>query len=243
VGFASGFPLAAVCSLFGEIRSKKMADYVLVQGGSISTDTWNRLTNRNEYPDGDHLGGEYWKYNVAGLEKRGHRVYAPTLKDENVNNLSDHVAQVCSIMLTADLKNVILVGHSYGGMVITGVADRMPERIGVLAYLDADYPDPGQSLFDILEAAGFNPVEVVEGAPVAYTEKLFYNPENLKPLSKAYILCTESEFRPATDLMVQKINFDEKDWDYFELPTNHLPQATMPDRLTELLLGLEKLNK
>ncbi|MBN2255925.1 MAG: alpha/beta fold hydrolase [Deltaproteobacteria bacterium] len=218
-----------------------MADYVLVPGGSISTDTWNRLTNRNEYPDGEYLGGKYWKYIAAGLEKRGHRVCAPTLKDENVNNLSDHIDQVCSMILTADLKNVILVGHSYGGMVVTGVADRMPERIEMLVYLDADFPDPGQSLFDILEAAGFNPVEVVEGDPVAYTEKLFYNPENLKPLSKAYIVCTESEFRPATDLMVQQIDFDDRNWNYFELPTNHFPQATMPDELTELFLGFEKL--
>jgi len=220
-----------------------MATYVLVMGGNISTDTWNKLTQQNEYPGGGHLGGEYWKYNVIGLERQGHRVFAPTLKDENTNNLSDQVEQICALIVKEKLKKVILVGHSYGGMVITGVASKIPERIGLLVYLDADFPDPGQSLFDILTIAGFNPEEVVGGNPIAYTEKLFFDPEKIKSLSKAYILCTESEFRLATNLAIQKINFNNKEWSYFELPTSHIPQATMPDRLTEVLIDLEKLSQ
>ena len=65
------------------------------------------------------------------------------------------------------------MGHSYGGMVVTGVASKITERIRLLVYLVADLPDPGQSLFDILTIAGFNPEEVVGGAPIAYTEKYF----------------------------------------------------------------------
>ena len=220
-----------------------MANYVLVQGGNISTDTWNKLTKQKEYPDGGYLGGECWKYTVAGLERGGHRVFAPTLKDENINNLSDHIEQICALIVKEKLKKVILVGHSYGGMVITGVASKITERIGLLVYLDADYPNPGQSLFDILTIAGLNPEEVVGGTPVAYTEKLYFNPEKIKSLSKAYILCTESEFRSVTDLVIKKINFNNKDWSYFELPTSHFAQATMPDRLTEILLDLEKLSQ
>jgi len=172
-----------------------MANYVLVQGGNISTDTWNKLTKRNDYPDGEYLGGEYWKHIVTGLEGQGHHVLAPTLKDENTSDLSAHIEQIRSLIIKENLKTVILVGHSYGGMVITGVADKIPGRIGQLVYLDADYPDPGQSLVDILRTAGFNPEEILDGNPMAYTEKLYFDPEKLAPLSKTYILCTQSEFR------------------------------------------------
>ena len=220
-----------------------MANYVLVHGGNVSTDTWNKLTNSNEYPNGRYLGGECWKYSVIGLEQHGHQVFAPDLKDENICNLSGHIEQICSLILNKNLNNVILVGHSYGGMVITGVASKIAERIKILVYLDAAFPDPGQSLFDILKIAGFDPQKVVDGIPLAYTEKLFYNPDKLKPLSKAYILCTESEFSSVTNIMIQKINFDSKDWSYFELPTNHFAQATMPKELNNILISLSKLNK
>ena len=220
-----------------------MANYVLVHGGNVSTDTWNKLTNNNEYPNGKYLGGECWKYNVIGLKQHGHKVFAPDLKDENTFNLSDHIGQICSLILNEDLNNVILVGHSYGGMIITGVASKISERIKTLVYLDADFPDPGQSLFDILKIAGFDPQKVVDGTPPAYTEKLFFNPDKLKSLSKVYILCTESDFSSVTSIMIQKINFNYKDWRYFELPTNHFAQATMPDELNKILIGLSELNK
>jgi pimeloyl-ACP methyl ester carboxylesterase len=59
-----------------------------------------------------------------------------------------------------DLEDVILVGHSYGGMVITGFAARMAKRIRRLVYLDAALPDPGQSLFDVLASGGVDPMSV-----------------------------------------------------------------------------------
>src|SRR3712207_6938863 len=57
-----------------------------------------------------------------------------------------HVTDVVNVLLFEDLRDVILVGHSYGGMVITGVADRMPERIRHLVFVDALLPDDGESL-------------------------------------------------------------------------------------------------
>ena len=219
-----------------------MADYVLVHGGSVSAETWNSLSNSHEYPDGLRIRGECWKHNVAGLKKHGHQVFAPDLSDENTHKLSDHIEQICSLIQIENLNNIILVGHSYGGMVITGVASRMPERIRRLVYLDADYPESGQSLFDILAMAGYNPREVVDGAPPAYTEKLFYDPERLSSLSKVYISCTRSEFSSATDIMTRRIDFNSKDWSHFELPTVHLAQATMPNELNEILMSLSELD-
>ncbi|MGA9085606.1 MAG: alpha/beta fold hydrolase [Methanoregula sp.] len=102
-----------------------MATYILVHGGNMSTDTWNRLTGRHDYPDGCRLGAKYWDGTIAILKEHGHRAFAPTLADEHTHNLTDHSEQVCTLIETQDLRDLILVGHSYGGMVITGVADRM----------------------------------------------------------------------------------------------------------------------
>ena len=71
------------------------------------------------------------------------------LADEHDHTLTDHIGQVSGLITRHDLREVILVAHSYGGMVITGVAAGMPERIRRLVYVDAALPDPGQSLFDL----------------------------------------------------------------------------------------------
>jgi pimeloyl-ACP methyl ester carboxylesterase len=64
-------------------------------------------------------------------------------------DLDLHIQDVVQVLHFEDLRDVILVGHSYGGMVITGVADRAPDRVGRLVYLDAANPADGQSLLEI----------------------------------------------------------------------------------------------
>jgi pimeloyl-ACP methyl ester carboxylesterase len=213
-----------------------MATFILVHGGNISTETWNRLTNRNIYPPGGQLGGRAWDGTAAYLTTLGHRVFAPTLPDEHTHNLSDHIELVCSIIRGEDLRNVILVAHSYGGMVITGVAARMPERIRSMIYIDAALPDPGQSLFDLFTENGANPLSFAGlEAAVAYTEKLRFDPRPLQHLKKAYILCTRSEFALITHGAKKKIAAQSGGWTYHELPTSHVPMATMPWRLYWIL--------
>jgi pimeloyl-ACP methyl ester carboxylesterase len=91
------------------------------------------------------------------LRAEGHEVYAPTLTglgerahllDDRVD-LNRHIEDVVAVLRFEDLGDVILVGHSYGGMVITGIADRAADRIGKLVYLDAANPVNGQSLVDV----------------------------------------------------------------------------------------------
>ncbi len=91
------------------------------------------------------------------LRAAGHDVYTPTLTglgerahllDDRVD-LDRHVADVAAVLRVEDLRDVILVGHSYGGMVVTGAADREPDRVGRLVYLDAATPRHGQSLVDV----------------------------------------------------------------------------------------------
>ena len=90
------------------------------------------------------------------LEDAGQTVYAVSLPgvgeraDELTTNtcLEDHIQAVADFITEHDLHDVILVGHSYGGMVITGAADRVPDRVKNIVYLDAVHPANGQSLLD-----------------------------------------------------------------------------------------------
>jgi len=217
-----------------------MATFILVHGGNMSADTWNRLTNRNTYPPGGQLGGRIWEGTRAYLASHGHRCCAPTLADEHIHNLTDHIGQVCSLMEQGDLREVILVGHSYGGMVITGVTARVPERIRRLVYIDAALPDPGQSLFDQFTEGGVEPLSFA-GLEVtsAYGEKLQFDPRKIQRLPKTYLLCTKSEFAVVTQVARKKIAM-QPGWTYLELPTSHVPMATMPKRFYRLMLSFAR---
>src|SRR6478609_2193246 len=68
-------------------------------------------------------------------------------------DLDMHIRDVVHLLHFEDLRDVILVGHSYGGMVITGVADRAADRVGKLVFLDAANPTNGQSLVDVTAGA------------------------------------------------------------------------------------------
>jgi pimeloyl-ACP methyl ester carboxylesterase len=214
-----------------------MATFVFVQGGDMSTDTWNRLAGRNDYPPGGHLGGRYWDGMVAALQERHHRAFAPTLADEHTTGLSGHINQILRLIVGNDLRNIVLVGHSYGGMIITGVAAIVPERIRRLVYLDAALPDPGQSLFDLFKAEGVDPLSVAGLEPAkAYVGKIEFDPRKIMPLRKTYIRCTKSGFAVVTGAAKRKIAADREGWTYLELPSSHVPMADMPDELLGMLL-------
>jgi pimeloyl-ACP methyl ester carboxylesterase len=92
------------------------------------------------------------------LQAAGHDVFTPTLtgvgERSHLNsaavNLSTHIADVANLIRWEELPDVILCGHSYGGCVITGAADRVPDRVRTLVYLDAFVPEDGEALIDLL---------------------------------------------------------------------------------------------
>jgi len=102
-------------------------------------------------------GGWCYRFVAKLLRAKGHEVHTPTLTGlgERSHLLSPavdlnlHITDVVNLLKFEDLRDVILVGHSYGGMVITGIADRAADRIGHLVYLDAATPVNGQSLVDV----------------------------------------------------------------------------------------------
>ncbi|MDQ8184326.1 alpha/beta hydrolase [Pelagicoccus sp. SDUM812002] len=111
---------------------------------------------------GATAGGWEWKSTAAQLLEKGHTVYRATLTGlgERIHlaspeiDLETHVQDVVNLILFEDLNDVVLSGHSYGGMVITGVIDRIPERIKHVIYLDAAVPDDGMSLYDLFGGPG-----------------------------------------------------------------------------------------
>lgn len=101
-------------------------------------------------------GGWCWKQVEARLRAAGHQTHAPTLTGVGERShlarpeidADTHVEDILNVIKWRELENVILVGHSYGGLIITGVAGRAPEKIRALVYLDAFAPEEsGLSLF------------------------------------------------------------------------------------------------
>jgi pimeloyl-ACP methyl ester carboxylesterase len=119
---------------------------------------------------------------IAGAH---HYVFAPTLKDEHSSNLTEHIEQVCTLITKHNLKDIILAGHSYGGMIITGVATKMADRISHLVYVDAALSDPGQSLFDVIVSGGCDSMSFAGLEPAApYVEKLQFDAQKIRLLPK-----------------------------------------------------------
>jgi pimeloyl-ACP methyl ester carboxylesterase len=131
-------PIQAFTLTFKQLRRKWMATFVLVHGG------WH--------------GSWCWKRVRKALQARGHDVFTPTLTGVGERshllspdvNLDTHITDVVNLIRWEELSGIVLCGHSYGGCVITGVADRLSDRVAALVYLDAFVPEDGQSLHDIL---------------------------------------------------------------------------------------------
>ncbi len=102
--------------------------------------------------------GECWERVVPLLASAGHRVFAPSLTGYGDTShllgpevgLDTHVDDVVELIVEEDLTEVVLVGHSYAGLVISSAADQGPDRIARLVYLDAMVPEDGESAADVL---------------------------------------------------------------------------------------------
>jgi pimeloyl-ACP methyl ester carboxylesterase len=115
-----------------------MATFVLVHGGWHGGWCWERLSSYLRA-----AGHATATPTLTGLAERAH-LLSPAV------GLDTHIRDIVNVLADDDLRDVRLVGHSYAGMVISGVAEEVPERLVHLVYLDAFVPADGQALFDIL---------------------------------------------------------------------------------------------
>lgn len=200
------------------------------------------------------------------LRQKGFNVYRPQLTGlgERVHlsrsdiGLNTHIEDVVNAILFEDLHDIILVGHSYGGMVITGVADRLPDRVKRLVYLDAFVPNDGESAMGIIGSRSdwLKPmikgdfivptwVKVDQPPPhdVPQPLKTFTEPISLKnkaalKLSATYILTVEAGKDPKNDdFGPQAQRAKERGWPVLQLTADHNPQWSAPEALVEMLAG------
>ncbi|MGZ8259755.1 MAG: alpha/beta fold hydrolase [Caldimonas sp.] len=222
---------------------------------------------------GAWTGGWAWKKMRPLLRARGHELFTPTLTGVGERahlarpevDLAVHVEDVLGLLAFEDLRDVVLVGHSYGGMVATGVADRAHERISRLVYLDAFVPRDGQSLADLLapqqRAATVeaertigdgwrippNPMPPDTGAD----DLAWAGPRRLMQpgatFAQTLLLTGAVETLPRAFIYCTRFapgdvfrKFAdrarvEKGWRYDELDASHNPHITMPETLAALL--------
>jgi len=150
------------------------------------------------------FGGWCWKKVAPILRGRGHEVFTPTLtglgERAHLANrevgLGTHIEDVANVLKFQDIRDAILVGNSSGGMVITGVADRMPERIAHVVYLDAFVPEDGQSLFDIVPSERRQPMhELVQKEGDGWLVPRFAPPQWEKFVPEAWHITDQSDLR------------------------------------------------
>jgi len=205
------------------------------------------------------------------LTEKGAVVYRPSLtgQGERVHlattdvGLTTHIKDVVNMILYEDLHDVILVGHSYGGMVVTGVADSLPGRIKKLIYLDAIVPENGESVIGI-QGSRADPIKkmVVNGFIVppwvtagklppkdvphpykTFTDSIVLtNKERLK-IPATYILTVEKGKEPKDDdFASQAERAKKKGWPILILEADHNAQWSAPEALADMLkkIGSEK---
>lgn len=198
------------------------------------------------------------------MTARGHRLVTPTytglgerahLATPDVD-LDTHITDIVNVLVYEDLRDIVLVGHSYGGIVATGVADRARDRIARLVYLDAFVPDDGQSLFDLTGQGEQSRAAAVDGwrvppnppppdtppddlpwiaarrlhQPIGTLEQPLRLTQGPLTLPRHYVLCTKSgTFRPYAD------RARASGWPVSEMDASHNPHITIPEELAERL--------
>jgi pimeloyl-ACP methyl ester carboxylesterase len=218
-----------------------MTTFVMVHGAWAGAWGWDRVAER--------------------LRANGHRVHVPTLSGLGERShlanlpitLTTHVDDIVNEMVWHELTDVVLVAHSYGGFVATGVVERVAERIASIVYLDAFIPEDGQSFEDIMGGPLTGPVVPVPEiggneypteaerdrvAALATPQPSGTFAERLK-VTGAYLNVPRKTFILATGWdgfgQVAAPLRDDPAWSVHELPCGHDVPLLMPEELAVLL--------
>lgn len=228
-----------------------MATFVLVHGSWHGGWVWNRLS-----PLLRADGHEVHAPSLPGMAERAHAP-PPDL------SLATHAEAVARLLLYEDLRDAVLVGWSYGGMVITGAAARARDRVGSLVYLDAYLPGPGESEMDLWDAEMAADVQRdldagrdlrtqpppaffgLEGDVAAWAAErmtpqplsVYEDPAIEEPLPDdlpgRYVHCTEATMADMMAGFADRAR--QRGWPVDTLPTGHSAMLTMPKELAEVL--------
>ena len=222
-----------------------MATFLICHGAWSAGWAWRKMR-----PLLRAAGHEVFTPSYTGLGERAHLV-SPLV------DLETHIRDIIGVIEAEDLSGFILVGHSYGGMVATGVADRVAGRVKDLVYLDAFVPGDGQSLDDLrggaTEAgiAGWL-VAPMPPAPDTSTEDLAWTGPRRMPqpaacfrqklrltgaverVRRSYIHCTKKEGHDNFRQFAERFRGDPA-WRFVALDASHSPNITAPEALARVL--------
>lgn len=212
--------------------------------------------------------GWAWKKMHPLMRSAGHRLLTPTYTGlgERVHlanasiDLETHIEDMLNVIKYEDLRDIVLVGHSYGGMVATGVADRARDRVAQLIYVDAFVPEDGQSLFDLNKMAALKLADSGDGwrappnptpsdtaqadlewitarrvdMPIKCLETKLKLQGGALTLPRSYIYATRITPADTFGPFAARAK-SEAGWRYFEIDASHAPNITAPEALTALL--------
>jgi pimeloyl-ACP methyl ester carboxylesterase len=218
-------------------------------------------------------GGWCWRRVSDLLEKKGHKVFTPTMtglgacshllsKDVNITT---HITDIANFIKWENLSDIVLVGHSYGGIMISGVAEQMADKVSSIVFLDAFMPENGDSLAekaapffkDLLAKAQANgdvalkapPAKLfgVEGADGAWVESKC-TPQPLatyfekasytggrEKIAKKAFIRAKGYASPAFDANLANCKANSA-WKTHEMATGHDAMVTQPQELTDILI-------
>ena len=229
-----------------------MTTYVLVHGAWGGAHGWAKVR-----PLLAAAGHDVRTPALTGIGERSH-LASPQV------NLTTHVQDVVNVLWYHDLRDIVLLGFSYGGMVVTGAVSHVADRVRHLVYLDAFLPEDGQSLNDLTDQPGdpvlelgeqwlipARPREYEDPAEAAFadlrrtphprgcfTEQVRL-PRQLEdyPFGRTYIKATVEEYPKAFWNAADRAR-SSPSWNYREIATNHMVPMNRPQELTEMLLEL-----
>ena len=228
---------------YGQMMNKPQKTYVFVHGMTGGGWDWQQVDNL--------------------LSADGHRVYRPTLTGlgEKMHlshpdiDLSTHILDIVNLIRFEQLENIILVGHSYGGMVITGVMNTVPERIQQVFFLDATVPDHNMSATDAHEyyadfttknGMAYPPwlkdhQEIPRDLPhpiKTLTEKVAFNNVLAQQLPVTYVNFISEHLidtERANNRSWQRA--EQRGWTIKTLDSDHNAQRSNPEALKKLLMS------
>ena len=205
-------------------------------------------------------GGWDWRHADDLLTADGNKVFRATLTGQGERShlastnidLDTHIQDVVNVILWENLHDVILVGHSYGGMVVTGVADRVPDRIRRVVYVDAMLPENGESVVVAMPARRI-PMDVQNGFilpnwlkgsqppphDVPMPAKCFSQPivlTNQAKVPATYILTVDARKPSASDDFYKFYErAQSRGWPVGVMTGDHNVQRSHPQELARLL--------
>lgn len=219
---------------------------------------------------GTYHGGWYWDPITPALTQAGHRVFAPTLSgldstSPTLVNLETHINDVLQIVEDNQLEEVVLIGWSYGGMVVTGAADRITPRVQKLIYLDAQLPKPGEREWDLIpdhehedfiylckDGLNLYPNDgLLQYEPrmrphplATKLQPLTYDQGKLNAIEKVFVFAEKWFHDPTVDSPI-RLSFDrakkDQGWTTHSWPYGHDLVREAPEKLLQFLL--ENLNR